>query len=174
MPDVPDGLTLRHHAELAGRERNPWTRRALLALLGLLIVAGLFNVFGQRPSTSRAEGPPASLKAYVPSRLRAGLLFMARFTVEARRDLRHATLVLDPGWLESMTLNTVEPSPIGEASRDGRLALDFGHLPAGHSLLVFLHFQVNPTNVGHRSQSVDLYDGERFLLGIDRNVTVFP
>jgi hypothetical protein len=33
---------------------------------------------------------------------------------------------------------------------------------------------VNPTNVGSRSQDVELYDGEDRLLAIDRQVTVFP
>jgi hypothetical protein len=63
---------------------------------------------------------------------------------------------------------------VGEASRNGRLALDFGHVPAGEKVLVFMQFQVNPTNVGHRSQTVNLYDGDRFLVAAEREVTVFP
>jgi hypothetical protein len=106
--------------------------------------------------------------------VRGGLFFESRFTIEARRELENATVVLDPGWLEGMTLNTVEPGPIGEASRDGRLALELGHVPAGGRHLFFLQFQVNPTNVGRRSQDVELYDGETRLLHIDRTVTVFP
>jgi hypothetical protein len=30
-----------------------------------------------------------------------------------------------------MTLNTLEPGPVGEASRDGRIAIDLGRIPAG-------------------------------------------
>ena len=82
--------------------------------------------------------------------------------------------MLDPGWLEGITLNTVEPSPVGEASRNGKLAFDLGRIPAGHRHLFFLHFQVNPTNVGHRSQDVELHDGERRLLSLDRTVSIFP
>jgi hypothetical protein len=92
----------------------------------------------------------------------------------ARREIRRATLVLDPGWLEQMHLNTLEPAPIGEASRDGRIALDFGRVPSGRSLLVFMQFQVNPTNVGRHSHDVELHDGETLLARIDRTVTVFP
>jgi hypothetical protein len=73
-----------------------------------------------------------------------------------------------------MTLNTVEPSPIGEASRDGRVAFELGRIPAGDDYLFFLQFQVNPTNVGRRSSDVDLYDGERLLLHVDRTITVWP
>jgi hypothetical protein len=91
-----------------------------------------------------------------------------------RRSTTHATLVLDGGWTEQLQINTIEPSPVGEASRDGRLALDFGHVDAGHKLVVFLQYQGNPTNVGRRSQDVELYDGETLLTDVDRTVTVFP
>ena len=88
--------------------------------------------------------------------------------------IEKATLVLDSGWTEQMQINTIEPSPLGEASRDGKLALEFGHLGAGHKLVVWLQFQVNPTNVGRRSQDVALYDGNDAPCDGDRTVTVFP
>ena len=66
------------------------------------------------------------------------------------------------------------PSPVGEANRDGKIALDLGHVPAGTEHVFFLHFQVNPTEVGRRPQDVALYDGEAPLLEIDRTVTIFP
>ena len=54
------------------------------------------------------------------------------------------------------------------------LTLDMGHLGAGHKLVVWLQFQVNPTNVGRRSQDVELYDDTTLLATADRTVTVFP
>lgn len=174
MPDTPDTLTLKHHRDLEGREHNPWTRRALLALLCAFLVAGLVNVFGQRPTTSTAAAPPASLEVYAPERVRGGLFYMARFTIRANSDIEHATLVLDSGWLESMQVNTIEPAPVNEASRNGRLALDYGHIPAGDKLVAFIELEVNPTNVGHREQDVELYDGDTLLVHVDRSITVFP
>ena len=146
----------------------------LLALVGAFCLAGLLNAFGQRPQTTLSETGAARLEVYSPSWLRGGLYYESRFTIHARREIEKATLVLDPGWLEGMTLNTLAPGPIGEASREGRLALELGRIPAGGEHIFFLHFQVNPTNVGARSQDVELYDGEERLLTIDRNVTVFP
>jgi hypothetical protein len=174
VADVPDELVLRRHRDLVGRKWHPWVRRGLVALLAAVVVLGLVNAFGQRPSTSTAAGPAASLKLYAPSRVRGGLLFEARFHITARQDLRNATLVLGSGWLEGMTLNTVEPSPVGEASRDGRLALQLGHIPAGESYILFLQFQVNPTNVGHRTQTVELDDGDTRILSMRRTITVYP
>jgi hypothetical protein len=172
---VPDFLTLSHHRDLRGRERRPVVRWVLLALLGVLLLLGLLNVFGQRPDTDVADGPVAELKVYSPTKLRSGLYYESRFTVRAHEEIENATLVLDPGWLEGMTLNTLAPSPVGEASRNGRLAFELGHVPAGGLHRFFLHFQVNPTNVAFgRAADVELHDGERLLLHIDRTVTVYP
>jgi hypothetical protein len=171
---APDQLTLSRHRDLEGRERRPWIRWALLSALALFLLLGLANVFGQRPQTDAATADGVRLEVYSPSKLRGGLFFMSRFTIETQRELEAATLVLDPGWLEGITLNTVEPSPVGEASRNGRLALDLGRIPAGTKHVLFLHFQVNPTNVGRRAQDVELTDGETPVLTLDRTVTVFP
>ena len=72
------------------------------------------------------------------------------------------------------SLNTVVPSPVGEASRDGKIAFDLGHVRAGTEYVLFLHFQVNPTEVGRRPQDVQLLDGETPLLELDRMVTIYP
>lgn len=174
MPDIPDTIVLKRDRDLAGRRWEIWLRRGLFALLPLVVVLALLNVFGQRPSDVGARADAASLSVYAPGRVRGGLLFQARFHVIARSDLKNATLVLAPGWLEGMTVNTIEPAPISEASRNGSLSLELGHIPRGQSHLLFIQFQVNPTNVGHRSHDVDLYDGDTRLLHVDRSITVYP
>ena len=173
MAETPDFLTLRHNRDQVGR-REVHLRRALLLLVALFSVAGLLNAFGQRPATSEAAVPAASLKVYAADRVRGGLYYQARFTVTARQDLKNATLVLEPGWAEGITINTVEPSPVGEASRDGKLVFELGHIPAGTSYIFFLQLQVNPTTIGRRSQDVALYDGDTFLTSVDRSVTLYP
>lgn len=173
MADLPAFLTLRRNRDEATRVEL-WVRRVLLSLLAFFLLAGLLNVFGQRPQTSNAAAPAASLKLYAPRRVRSGLYFQARFTITAVDDVKNAMLVLDPGWLEGMTLNTVEPSPVGEASRNGKLVFELGHIRKGTSYILFLQFQVNPTNVGRRSQDVALYDEGELLTTIDRTITIFP
>jgi hypothetical protein len=174
VADVPDTVVLKRDRDLDGRAWHVWLRRGLLALVGLVPLLALFNVFGQRPATATVAAPAATLKVYAPTHLRGGLLYMARFHVKARRDLKSATLVLDTGWAESITINTIEPSPVGEASKNGRLSFELGHIPAGQSYILFMDFQVNPTNVGHRSQDVELTDGDTHILTVHRDVTVFP
>ena len=45
---------------------------------------------------------------------------------------------------------------------------------AGTEYVLFLHFQVNPTEIGRRPQDVQLLDGETPLLELDRTVTIYP
>jgi hypothetical protein len=174
MTEIPQYLTLKRHRDLVGRGAHVWVSRGLLALIGCVLLAGLFNVFGQRPATSRAATNAAVLSVYSPDRVRGGLLYTARFHVTARRDLQKAVLTLDPGWIEGMQINSVTPQPVDESSRDGKIALDLGHIAAGHSAIYFLELQVDPTNVGRRSQDVSLDDGSTHILTIHRTITVYP
>jgi hypothetical protein len=171
---APDTIVLKRHRDLVGRGWQIWVRRTVMLLIAAVPVVALFNVFGQRPVTSSAAAPVAGLKLYAPTHLRGGLLYMARFRITARQDLKKATLVLGPGWAEGITINTIEPSPMSEGSSNGKLVFQLGHIPAGGSYVLFMDFQVNPTNVGHRSQDVTLADGNTALLTIHRSVTFYP
>jgi hypothetical protein len=173
VADIPDQLALEVARDREGRQ-DIMFRRLAFASLVVFLGLGLFNLFGQRPSTTTAEAADAKLEVYAPERVRGGLFYEARFRVDAVRELKEATLVLDPGWAEGITINTVEPAPVGGASRDGKLVFVLGRIPAGQKHLLFLQLQVNPTNVGHRSQDVQLFDGDELLATANRSVTVFP
>jgi hypothetical protein len=170
----PDQLTLARHRDLQGREHRPYLRWLILTLLAFFCLLGLMNTFGQRPDTATGATEGVELEVYSPEKLRSGLFFMSRFTIRAEREIEAATLVLDPGWLEGITLNTLVPSPVGEANRDGKIAFDLGRVRAGTEHVFFLHFQVNPTEVGRRPQDVELLDGETPLVRLDRTVAIFP
>ncbi len=172
--DVPDGIVLQRDRDMEGRDRERSIRRGLFVVAPLIVLIALLNAFGQRPQTSAADASDARLHVYAPERVRSGLLYGARFTVEARRTLRHAVLVLAPGWFEGMTVNTVEPSPVSEQSIDGKTALGLGPIRAGESHVLYMSFQVNSTTVGRHSQGVRLMDGERHVLTVERTITVFP
>ena len=173
MAALPERLTRKHNVD-SNETFELGSRRVFFGLIALLLVLGLGNVFGQRPHVTVASSPRAELEVNAPAALRGGIYFQGRFTIRAREELEEATLVLDPGWMESIHINTVEPAPLGEASRDGDLALELGHVPAGDEHVLYLQFQVNPTNVGRRSQTVRLYDGDELLATSTRTVTVFP
>jgi hypothetical protein len=174
VAQIPDTIVLKRDRDLVGRQNEMWVRRGLFALLCVVPVLALLNLFGQRPNGSDVAAAAGRLQVYAPTRVRGGLLFEARFHVTAEREIKKAILVLSPGWLEGMTLNTIEPAPTNEGSANGSLSLELGHIPQGKSYLLFIQFQVNPTNVGHRHQTVQLYDGKQKLLELHRTITVFP
>jgi hypothetical protein len=174
VADIPDRIVLKRHRDLEGRKNHIWYRRAVVTLLAAFIVLGLLNVFGQKPETATDGNAQATLELTAPDHLRGGLLYQARFTIEAHRDVKNAVLEFSPGWLESQTMNTVAPSPLSEANRNGNLLFTLGHIPAGTVYHLFMQFQVNPTNVGTRAADVTLYDGGAKIAHIDRQVSFFP
>jgi hypothetical protein len=171
---IPDTIVLRRDRDLEPRRNDIWVRRSLFGLVCLVPVLALLNLFGQRPETSSAGVAATRLSVTAPSRARGGLLYQARFRITAKKKLDQASLVLDQGWLEGVTINTIEPSPVSQASDDGKLGLDLGPIPAGQSYVLFVAFQVNPTTVGRQDQTVTLYDGNEALVTLHRTLTVFP
>ena len=163
MADRPDGIVLKRHRDLEGRQWHPWVRRGLLALVAVVLLLALLDVFGQRPSTDRINSGAARLE-----------IFQSRFTIHALHELKDATLVLGPGWLNGLTVNTIEPSPVSEASRDGSLSLELGHVPAGSKYVLWVQYQVNPTTVGRKTQRVELEDGGLSILSTTQTLNVFP
>jgi hypothetical protein len=151
-----------------------WTRRALLLLLTVVVVVALLNAFGQRPAETGARVPAATIRLSAPERIRGGLLFQSRLDIRAVRDIQHPRVVLDDGWVEGMQVNSITPQPVGETTRDGRLVLSYDTLSAGDSLRIWFQFQVNPTNVGHRSYAVELDDAEHPVVRLARSITALP
>jgi hypothetical protein len=173
VASTPEQLTLKRNRD-DGHEVELGARRLLVGLLTLLAVLALFNVFGQNPAHSTGTGEAATLEVSAPNRLRGGLFYEAQFTIHAVEEIERATLLLDSGWFESMHINSYTPEPIGFAHRNGMLVLDYGHVAAGDTLVARLELQVNPTNVGRRSQSVQLHDEDEPLAAVERTVTIFP
>jgi hypothetical protein len=174
VADIPDRIVLKEHRDLEDTGHRIWYRRAIVGLLVVFLLLGVFNVFGQRPAGTTVDSPEASLELYAPTKLRGGVFFEARFTITAHRDVKNAVLQLSPGWQESMQMNTIEPSPLGQASRNGDLLFTLGHVPAGQKFRLFMQFQVSATNVGRRTADTTLYDGGKKLVHIHRMITVYP
>jgi hypothetical protein len=170
---VPDTLTLDEHRDRRNG-RGVRLRWIGLTLLAAIPVLALLDVFGQRPHTSTASSGAARLQLYAPSTARGGLMYTARFRIDAHRELKDATLVLAPGWADQYTVNGVTPQPSDETSQNGKLRLSLGDVSAGQHYTAYLSLQVNPTNVGHHVQTVWLYDGTELLATIRHTITIWP
>jgi hypothetical protein len=174
VASTPDGITLKHNRDLAGRARHPQYRRLLLGLIAVLPLLALLNVFGQDPVTTQANAAAASLTVTAPTQLRGGLIFQVRVTVVAHQAIQRPEIVFDQGWWDSMSENSIAPNPARESSRNGRVALAYGKLAAGKTLICSIYFQVNPTNVGTRRENVEIDDGTTPLVAVHRSLSVWP
>jgi hypothetical protein len=151
-----------------------WVRRAVLALFGVVALLALANRFGQRPAETRTRVPAAAMTLSAPAHVRGGLFFQSRLDIRAGRAIDHPRVLLAEGWLEGMQVNSIEPAPVGETSRNGRVVLSYDALKAGDRLRIWMQFEVNPTNVGRRSYAVELDDAERPVVRLSPTITVLP
>jgi hypothetical protein len=145
----------------------------LLAITALPVLA-LIGIFGQRTDTTSVNGGAATLELSGPSRIRGGLYLQTRITVRAHQQLSKPTLVLDRGFLNGLTVNTIEPQASQELNRNGSLVLQYNGIQAGNRLTVWVEYQVNPTTVGGRTQTLELDDGDTKVATIARHFTSFP
>ena len=145
-----------------------------MSLLAVIPLLALLDVFGQRPTSTTAAAPRARMELSAPDAVRGGLFFQSRIEIHALDRIAHPRLVLDEGWLEGMQVNSIEPAPGDEESRDGRLVLSYTTLEPGDVLKVWLQFEVNPTSVGRRAYGLALDDDQRPVARIAHTLNVFP
>ncbi|HTT95618.1 MAG TPA: hypothetical protein VMF55_13170 [Solirubrobacterales bacterium] len=173
--DLPAEIDLGRHRDFEGRLEAKWLRRGFLVVLLVFILAALANAFGQAAATDSASGAAGSLSVKAPSRVRGGLTYQAEFTIQAAAPLGAPTIVLDRGWVDQTTVNTVQPEPVGSTSdAEGNLKLRFAPMPPGRTLVVYVEFQANPINVGSHDADVSLYDGGHRVATIERTQLDFP
>jgi hypothetical protein len=175
MTGLDERLDLGRLRDLRGRRAHHWVRRGLLALLAVAPLAALTGAIGQpTQKLTAAAGAGARLQVEVPDVLRGGLLWRARIAVRADRTIEHPRIVLGAGFFEGMQVNTIEPSPAGEASRGPQVVLSYDALQPGDELVVYLQLQVNPTTVGEQDTSVQLDDETDRLARVRHVTTVLP
>jgi hypothetical protein len=174
MSKLPDGIDLPRHRDFEGKRAGQWIRHWFLLLLTAFLVAALLNVFGAHPDTSEAISATASLRVTAPETVRGGLLYQARFRIHSFQPIGAPTLVLDKGWIEETTINTLEPEPADTTSDAHSLKLRYPPMPPGQTLDVYISLQANPNDVGTHDATVALYDADRPLLTLDRSQLNFP
>jgi hypothetical protein len=154
--------------------RGLWGRRAAMTVLTAVVALALAGLVGQRGTTVHAEGPAATLSLGSPAVVRGGLFFQARIEIVARRAIQHPRLVFGRGWTEGMQVNSVEPGPMSESSRDGKVVMSYPAFGAGEKWSIWVQFQIDPTEPGRRDFSLELDDEAAPVARVSRKITVLP
>lgn len=171
---MAESIRAGRYRDLQGRGAHPWARRLILLILAAFVALALAGLYGQRTGTSHADSSAAALTLSGPARVRGGLYFQAKVTVQAHRQLSNPALVLGRGFLDGLTINTIEPQASQELNRNGALVLQYGAIQAGHRLNVWIEYQVNPTTAGGRTQRLELDDGDTPVAVVTRSFRSFP
>ena len=175
MRDVMEAIQPELAVSARRADLGLWVRRFFMSCFAAVIVLALCNVFGQRASSVATETNVARLTVHAPTTVRPGLLFQARVTLTAHQPIHAAQLVLSHGWIDGLTLNTAEPSPVSETSGPGgALVLSLGSLEAGQTFTQYLDFQVNPTSVSGRTQTVTVRSDGVEIATLSRTMTLVP
>lgn len=154
---------------------NLWIRRVFLAVLLVVVILALLNVFGQRASSATAHSATADLVVHSPTTVRSGLLYQAKVTIIAHRTIPSATLILSSGWIDGLTMNTQQPSPSNETSGPGgSLVVSLGKLQAGQTYTQYLAYQVNPTSYSSRPQVATVEAAGTPVVSLRRTMTIVP
>jgi hypothetical protein len=157
------------------RERQGlWVRRVMITLFFAVSLLALADVFGQHATSTSTSTSSASMKLTAPETVRGGLFFQSKLEIRARRVVEFPRIVLDDGWVEGMQVNSIEPAPASEASRDGRVVLSYDKLDAGDRLRVWFQFEVDPTNSGRRPYGVEFDDASTPVVRLAPSLTVLP
>ncbi|HVX68125.1 MAG TPA: hypothetical protein VHA79_00350 [Mycobacteriales bacterium] len=152
-----------------------WLRRLAMCLLTAVVVVALANVVGQRAATAHAASSRAVIEVRAPTAVRPGLIFQAKISITARSVLPDAQLELSSGWVDGLTINTLEPSPSAETSGpDGSLRFDIGALQPGQTWVQYVEYQVNPTSLSRRHQAITLLSDTQPVVTLNRTMTVVP
>ena len=173
MSEPPEGIDERN-LEGSGRVGTA-LRQVTVGVLAAILVTALTGVFGQPGRTRAADAPAARLTMETASVVRGGLFFQAHIEVVARQEIEYPRLVLDEGWLDGLQINTIEPAPESESSRDGRLVLSYSAMKPGDRLLVSIHLQTEPTRVGITTDNgVELDDASTPIATIEHRIRRMP
>jgi hypothetical protein len=174
MAALPQFLERKTHVDLYRRDVEPYFRRAILLVFVGVSAAGLANVFGQHTRSVSADSATAKLTVEAPHAARGGLIYQVRFRIDAHSALSKPALVLEPGWFDGLTINTVEPDLVTWREANGLAVAQLPAIQAGHHLDVRLQYQVNPTVIGHRPQDVVLEENGEPVVTVRQAQLIFP
>jgi hypothetical protein len=143
----------------AGR-RAIWWRRAFLALLAIIVVAGLFEMFGVRSRTVTARSADGSVELSVryAQVARAGL--DVPFDVTVHRDGGFdgdVVLSMSNDYLGLFDRNALDPEPSHATSTPDTTTWTFD-APAGDTFTLSIDMQVQSSRHWGRTGEVDVLD----------------
>lgn len=173
LPTAPPGLKAKHI-----RPDRGWRRYASpisIVLLGGIMLAALFNLFGGGPVLTRQVlTPDAVLKVSTPEIIRNGEFFETLVIIEARRPIVEPVLSVSSSLWREVSINFMAPAASEEEFKDGAFRFIYGAMKTGDRLLVKVDGQINPALIGELRGQIAVSDGDRPLAALPLKIWVLP
>jgi len=173
QPAFPDGISEEHLA--LPRQSTIHATWIGLLVLGAILVASLFGVFGgHRNDTLGQTANGVDLRVSTPRTLRNGEFFEIRVDIAAQRPIAEPALAISVGSFHDLTINTTMPAPTGEKADEDAFLLEYDPLAPGDTLTVKIDGQSNPTLVGGTKGRLEVRDGDTVLAAVPLSIRVLP
>jgi hypothetical protein len=161
VEDVGDPVSA--DRDLTRQRAARWWRRGALALLAVLVLAGLLGVLGVRKATVTAESAGYRLRVVYPAITRPGLAVVWQIDLERAGGFEgDVELAVDGRYFELFDENSLDPEP-SESRSAGETELWTFTQPEGDRLVIDFDARVSPTwqlqaqgSVAVREGSVDV------------------
>ena len=156
------------------RRRARAGRRALLILVGLLVLAGGTTLLGVRTGTASTSDGAWSMKVRYPQMARAGLDVVWQVRVEHPGGFREPIqLAVNASYFDIFETQGFHPEP-SKSTRDGSLLyLEFDPPPGDVFLLDYDAYIQGSSQLGRRGE-LHLMDGEQRRLSVTYRTWLAP
>lgn len=166
MPEVALPRTADVSTDPSTWERSIWWRRLFLALLALVVIAGLAGVFGVRSRTVSAHSASSgvTLEVTYAQSARAGL--DVPFQIKVHRDGGfddHVILLVSSDYLALFNRNSIDPQPDSETSTAHNTRWEYD-APPTDTFVVTVDMEVQQGRHWGRSGAVAVLDPEGHTL----------
>jgi hypothetical protein len=155
--------------------RGVWVRRVFLALLVLMVAAGVLGLLGARTATVDADGDGWSLELEYPAVARAGLDVPVTATVTREGGFgKQITLSITGTYLDLYETQGFNPEP-DSTSRDGELLyLTFEAPPDGETFVVTYDAYIQPSAQSGAGGELSIVDQDRPVVTVDFDTRIWP
>jgi hypothetical protein len=151
----PNSSTVPDEPSFRRVRRAQWGRRVLLAILAVILIAGLIGLLGIRTRTTEANANGYELQVNYASIARPGV--EVPFDVQVQRDggfPTGVTLAVPSSYLSALDAHSPQPEPKSTTS-DGDLVLMQLDPPPGDTFGVAWEAQIDPAaNMGRKEATI--------------------
>jgi hypothetical protein len=155
--------------------QGAWWRRLFLALLLLVVVAGLAGVLGVRDATASADEDGWSLRVQYAAMARPGLDVPFIVTVRHEGGFQdQVTLALTGDYLDIYETQGFHPEPSGEMRDRKTLYLTFDAPPAGDTFTVSYDAYIQPAAQAGRAATVAVWVDKHEVAPVDIRTRLMP